>query len=129
MCQLPLLGPTSCTSPGDGPCPPAGSIRHIYLYHHAQGHKALFGIFVPSQRKAAVFVLDTVSPGPGRGTASLGEAQSPGQEAPTPPSLPPLPCSCENEKWICRGSPAACVYSQGCPCFPEGRQLTQPLFV
>ncbi|OWK14641.1 POLE [Cervus elaphus hippelaphus] len=37
-----------------------GSIRHIYLYHHAQGHKALFGIFVPSQRKAAVFVLDTV---------------------------------------------------------------------
>ncbi|XP_059750084.1 DNA polymerase epsilon catalytic subunit A isoform X1 [Balaenoptera ricei] len=37
-----------------------GSIRHIYLYHHAQGHKALFGIFVPAQRKASVFVLDTV---------------------------------------------------------------------
>ncbi|KAB1255677.1 DNA polymerase epsilon catalytic subunit A [Camelus dromedarius] len=37
-----------------------GSIRHIYLYHHAQGHKALFGVFVPSQRKASVFVLDTV---------------------------------------------------------------------
>uniref|UniRef100_A0A8D1TG87 DNA polymerase epsilon catalytic subunit n=1 Tax=Sus scrofa TaxID=9823 RepID=A0A8D1TG87_PIG len=37
-----------------------GSIRHIYLYHHMQGHKALFGIFVPSQRKASVFVLDTV---------------------------------------------------------------------
>ncbi|ELK14230.1 DNA polymerase epsilon catalytic subunit A [Pteropus alecto] len=37
-----------------------GSIRHIYLYHHTQGHKALFGIFVPSQRRATVFVLDTV---------------------------------------------------------------------
>ncbi|KAK2507903.1 hypothetical protein MC885_010384 [Smutsia gigantea] len=37
-----------------------GSIRHIYLYHYAQGHKALFGIFVPAQRRASVFVLDTV---------------------------------------------------------------------
>nr|XP_051692815.1 DNA polymerase epsilon catalytic subunit A isoform X3 [Oryctolagus cuniculus] len=37
-----------------------GSIRHIYLYHRSQGHKALFGIFVPSQRRASVFVLDTV---------------------------------------------------------------------
>ncbi|MFT7808498.1 DNA polymerase epsilon catalytic subunit A isoform X1 [Arapaima gigas] len=37
-----------------------GSIRHIFLYHHSQGHKALFGLFIPSQRKASVFVLDTV---------------------------------------------------------------------
>ncbi|XP_043385548.1 DNA polymerase epsilon catalytic subunit A isoform X3 [Chelonia mydas] len=37
-----------------------GSIRHIYLYHNSQGSKALFGLFVPSQRKASVFVLDTV---------------------------------------------------------------------
>ncbi|KAJ8415285.1 hypothetical protein AAFF_G00422650 [Aldrovandia affinis] len=37
-----------------------GSIRHIYLYHHSQGHKALFGLFIPSQRKASIFVLDTV---------------------------------------------------------------------
>ncbi|XP_037367272.1 DNA polymerase epsilon catalytic subunit A [Talpa occidentalis] len=37
-----------------------GSIRHIYLYHHAQGPRALFGVFVPSQRRASVFVLDTV---------------------------------------------------------------------
>ncbi|XP_040208047.1 DNA polymerase epsilon catalytic subunit A [Rana temporaria] len=37
-----------------------GSIRHIYLYHNSQGHKALFGLFIPSQRKAAVFVVDTV---------------------------------------------------------------------
>ncbi|XP_059531846.1 DNA polymerase epsilon catalytic subunit A isoform X2 [Myotis daubentonii] len=37
-----------------------GSIRHIYLYHRTHGHKALFGIFVPSQRRASVFVLDTV---------------------------------------------------------------------
>ncbi|XP_063000312.1 DNA polymerase epsilon catalytic subunit A [Elgaria multicarinata webbii] len=37
-----------------------GSIRHIYLYHHSQGNKALFGLFIPSQRKASVFVLDTV---------------------------------------------------------------------
>lgn len=33
----------------------------MYLYHHSQGHKALFGLFIPSQRKASVFVLDTVS--------------------------------------------------------------------
>lgn len=57
----------------DGLCPLAGSIRHIYLYHHMQGHKALFGIFVPSQRKASVFVLDTVSSWVGAaGRASLG---------------------------------------------------------
>nr|XP_028564984.1 DNA polymerase epsilon catalytic subunit A [Podarcis muralis] len=37
-----------------------GSIRHIYLYHKSQGNKALFGLFIPSQRKASVFVLDTV---------------------------------------------------------------------
>ncbi|KAA0716868.1 DNA polymerase epsilon catalytic subunit A [Triplophysa tibetana] len=37
-----------------------GSVRHIYLYHHSQGHKAMFGLFIPSQRKASVFVLDTV---------------------------------------------------------------------
>ncbi|XP_006147397.3 DNA polymerase epsilon catalytic subunit A [Tupaia chinensis] len=37
-----------------------GSIRHIYLYHLAQGHKALFGVFIPAQRRASVFVLDTV---------------------------------------------------------------------
>lgn len=39
----------------------SGSVRHMYLYHHSQGHKALFGLFIPSQRKASVFVLDTVS--------------------------------------------------------------------
>uniref|UniRef100_A0A3P8WLR8 DNA polymerase epsilon catalytic subunit n=1 Tax=Cynoglossus semilaevis TaxID=244447 RepID=A0A3P8WLR8_CYNSE len=37
-----------------------GSVRHMYFYHHSQGHKALFGLFIPSQRKAYVFVLDTV---------------------------------------------------------------------
>ncbi|KAM9360448.1 DNA polymerase epsilon catalytic subunit A [Symphorus nematophorus] len=37
-----------------------GSVRHMYLYHHTQGHKALFGLFIPSQRKASIFVLDTV---------------------------------------------------------------------
>nr|XP_021531028.1 DNA polymerase epsilon catalytic subunit A-like [Aotus nancymaae] len=37
-----------------------GSIRHVYLYHHTQGQKALFGIFIPSQHRASVFVLDTV---------------------------------------------------------------------
>lgn len=42
----------------------AGSVRHIYLYHHSQGHKALFGLFIPSQRKASVFVLDTVRAAP-----------------------------------------------------------------
>lgn len=39
---------------------PLGSIRHIYLYHSSQGSKALLGLFIPSQRKAAVFVLDKV---------------------------------------------------------------------
>ncbi|KAJ7309581.1 hypothetical protein JRQ81_007633, partial [Phrynocephalus forsythii] len=37
-----------------------GSIRHLYLYHHTQGSKALFSLFIPSQRKASVFILDTV---------------------------------------------------------------------
>ncbi|XP_066509888.1 DNA polymerase epsilon catalytic subunit A-like [Hoplias malabaricus] len=37
-----------------------GSVRHMYLYHHSQGQKALFGLFIPSQRKAHIFVLDTV---------------------------------------------------------------------
>ncbi|XP_064233400.1 DNA polymerase epsilon catalytic subunit A-like isoform X2 [Aotus nancymaae] len=37
-----------------------GNIRHVYPYHHMQGHKALFGIFIPSQHRASVFVLDTV---------------------------------------------------------------------
>lgn len=37
-----------------------GSIRHIYLYHSSQGSRALLGLFIPSQRKAAVFVLDKV---------------------------------------------------------------------
>ncbi|XP_019718434.1 DNA polymerase epsilon catalytic subunit A [Hippocampus comes] len=37
-----------------------GSVRHMYLYHHSQGHKALFGLFIPSQRKANIFILDTV---------------------------------------------------------------------
>lgn len=32
----------------------------MYLYHHSQNHKALFGLFIPSQRKASIFVLDTV---------------------------------------------------------------------
>lgn len=32
----------------------------MYLYHHSQGHKALFGLFIPSQRKASIFILDTV---------------------------------------------------------------------
>ncbi|XP_016146771.1 DNA polymerase epsilon catalytic subunit A-like [Sinocyclocheilus grahami] len=38
-----------------------GCVRHIYLYHHSQGHKALFGLFIPSQRKASIFVLDTIA--------------------------------------------------------------------
>ncbi|XP_077163573.1 DNA polymerase epsilon catalytic subunit A isoform X2 [Paroedura picta] len=37
-----------------------GSIKHIYLYHNSQGKKALFGLFIPSQCKASVFVVDTV---------------------------------------------------------------------
>lgn len=37
-----------------------GSIKHIYLYHNSQSKKALFGLFIPSQRKASVFVVDTV---------------------------------------------------------------------
>ncbi|XP_059569609.1 DNA polymerase epsilon catalytic subunit A isoform X2 [Alligator mississippiensis] len=37
-----------------------GSIRHIYLYHNSQSRRALFGLFIPSQRKASIFVLDTV---------------------------------------------------------------------
>ncbi|XP_032807748.1 DNA polymerase epsilon catalytic subunit A [Petromyzon marinus] len=37
-----------------------GTIRHMYLYHCSQGSKALLGLFIPTQRKASVFVVDTV---------------------------------------------------------------------
>ncbi|XP_054248557.1 DNA polymerase epsilon catalytic subunit A [Indicator indicator] len=37
-----------------------GSIRHIYLYHSSQGSRTFLGLFIPSQCKAAVFVLDKV---------------------------------------------------------------------
>uniref|UniRef100_A0A8C0HBU2 DNA polymerase epsilon catalytic subunit n=1 Tax=Chelonoidis abingdonii TaxID=106734 RepID=A0A8C0HBU2_CHEAB len=39
-----------------------GSIRHIYLYHNSQGSKALFGLFVPSQRKRGSVVRSNQMP-------------------------------------------------------------------
>ncbi|XP_028851833.1 DNA polymerase epsilon catalytic subunit A isoform X2 [Denticeps clupeoides] len=52
-----------------------GSVRHIYLYHHNQGHKALFGLFIPSQRKASVFILDTVRSNQMPNLSNLYEAE------------------------------------------------------
>ncbi|KAL4229089.1 hypothetical protein ACF0H5_012128 [Mactra antiquata] len=36
------------------------SIKHIYLYHHVCGNKALYGLFVPATKKATILVVDTV---------------------------------------------------------------------
>uniref|UniRef100_A0A8C9TG99 DNA polymerase epsilon catalytic subunit n=1 Tax=Scleropages formosus TaxID=113540 RepID=A0A8C9TG99_SCLFO len=52
-----------------------GSVRHIFLYHHSQGHKALFGLFFPSQRKASIFVLDTVRSNQMPNLSALYEAE------------------------------------------------------
>jgi len=37
-----------------------GSYKYIYLYHHRQGSKALWGLLVPGQKKGTIFVVDTV---------------------------------------------------------------------
>ncbi|KAK3581719.1 hypothetical protein CHS0354_015350 [Potamilus streckersoni] len=37
-----------------------GTIKHIYLYHHACGNKMIFGVFFPMSKKGTVFVVDTV---------------------------------------------------------------------
>ncbi|BFZ25729.1 hypothetical protein BsWGS_28768 [Bradybaena similaris] len=36
-----------------------GSIKHLYLYHHKCGNKAIFGLFNPAGKTASVFVFDT----------------------------------------------------------------------
>ena len=36
------------------------SFKTLYFYHHKVGNKALFGLFLPSSKKAMIFVLDTV---------------------------------------------------------------------
>ncbi|XP_023213231.1 DNA polymerase epsilon catalytic subunit A-like isoform X2 [Centruroides sculpturatus] len=37
-----------------------GNLKYLYLYHHASGHKAIFGLFLPPSKKAVIFVVDTV---------------------------------------------------------------------
>ncbi|MEE6511690.1 hypothetical protein FKM82_018375 [Ascaphus truei] len=67
-----------------------GSIRHIYLYQNSQGNKSLFGLFIPSQRKAAVFVLDTVRSNQMPNLSSMYTAErSAMQERVDPELLPP----------------------------------------
>ena len=39
---------------------PERSFRTVYFYHHKVGNKALLGLFVPTSKKASVFVVDTV---------------------------------------------------------------------
>ena len=36
------------------------SFKTLYLYHHKVGNKALIGLFLPSSKKAHIYVLDTV---------------------------------------------------------------------
>ncbi|CAG5130840.1 unnamed protein product, partial [Candidula unifasciata] len=36
-----------------------GSVKHLYLYHHKCGNKAIFGLFNPAGKSASVFVFDT----------------------------------------------------------------------
>ncbi|CAN8013629.1 unnamed protein product [Ixodes persulcatus] len=37
-----------------------GTLKYIYLYHHAESQKMMFGMFLPPVKKAVVFVVDTV---------------------------------------------------------------------
>lgn len=37
-----------------------GSLHHVYFYHHRTGNKAMFGVFFNHNKKANIFVLDTV---------------------------------------------------------------------
>jgi DNA polymerase epsilon subunit 1 len=37
-----------------------GTFKYIYLYHHRTQAKQLWGLFIPGQKRAAVFVVDTV---------------------------------------------------------------------
>ena len=37
-----------------------GSYKYLYLYHHRQGSKALWGLLLPGQKKCTVWVQDTV---------------------------------------------------------------------
>jgi DNA polymerase epsilon subunit 1 len=39
---------------------PEKSYRTIYFYHHKVGSKSILGFFVPTSKKASVFVVDTV---------------------------------------------------------------------
>ena len=39
---------------------PEKSYRTVYFYHHKVGNKSLLGLFVPTSKKASVFVVDTV---------------------------------------------------------------------
>ncbi|XP_059166217.1 DNA polymerase epsilon catalytic subunit A-like [Physella acuta] len=36
-----------------------GSMKHLYLYHHKCGNKAMFGLFNPAGKAASIFVFDT----------------------------------------------------------------------
>ena len=38
----------------------AGSYKYIYLYHHKTQTKQMWGLFIPGQKKASIFVIDTV---------------------------------------------------------------------
>ena len=37
-----------------------GSYKYIYLYHHRQGSKAIWGLMIPGTKRATVWVVDTV---------------------------------------------------------------------
>ncbi|CAN7982572.1 unnamed protein product [Ixodes hexagonus] len=37
-----------------------GTLKYIYLYHHAESQKMMFGMFLPPTKRAVVFVVDTV---------------------------------------------------------------------
>ena len=37
-----------------------GSFKYIYLYHHRQGSKAMWGLMIPGTKRATVWVVDTV---------------------------------------------------------------------
>ncbi|XP_077483057.1 DNA polymerase epsilon catalytic subunit 1 isoform X2 [Amblyomma americanum] len=55
-----------------------GTLKYLYLYHHVDGQKMMFGMFLPPLKKGVVFAVDTVRSNqmPNMGTLYKAERQA-----------------------------------------------------